>query len=241
MKTEVIQSNSRGHLNFGWLDTYHTFSFGEYHNPNRMNFGALRVVNDDLIEPNSMFPTHPHNNMEIITVVLEGCVEHQDNIGNKTTIRAGEIQVMSAGTGILHSEANPSATQELSLFQLWIYPKERDIEPYYSQRNFSNQLRIQDVWHELVAPHEQNGQLKINQDAYISLGAFSKANNQYNYRLNSITNGVFIMVIDGILNINNEKLGKRDAIMIHETDIVDFTVDGTTHLIVIEVPLLFEK
>ena len=130
MQTEIIRANTRGHFNFGWLDTYHTFSFGEYHNPQRQNFGALRVVNDDLIQPNSLFPTHPHNNMEIITILLSGTLEHTDSIGNKAQIQAGEIQVMSAGTGITHSEANPSATIPTSLLQIWIYPKVRDIVPH---------------------------------------------------------------------------------------------------------------
>lgn len=238
MKTEIINANSRGHLNFGWLDTYHTFSFGEYFNRQRMNFGVLRVLNDDTIAPKSMFPTHPHNNMEIITIILSGTVEHQDSMGNKTQIHAGEIQVMSAGSGILHSEANPSATEMLKLFQIWILPKTPNITPRYAQQNFNEKLSIKNIWHELVAPISNNDELTINQDAYIAMGKFENIGNSYQYNLKVAKNGVFIMLINGSIQINEQILQSRDAIMIQETDSINFQLlEQTAQIIAIEVPL----
>lgn len=236
MQTEIIRANTRGHFNFGWLGTYHTFSFGEYHNPQRQNFGALRVVNDDLIQPNSLFPTHPHNNMEIITILLSGTLEHTDSMGNKAQIQAGEIQVMSAGTGITHSEANPSTTIPTSLLQIWIYPKVRNIVPHYTQASFTLQLQQINQWQQLVAPQVTTNQLVINQDAFLYLGKFNLSIHQY--QLNLATNGVFLMVIDGAISINQNELAPRDAILITETGMIEFMViQQPATLLLIEVPL----
>ncbi len=239
MQTEIIRADTRGHFDFGWLNTYHTFSFGDYHNPERKNFGALRVVNDDLIHANSMFPTHPHNNMEIITIVLSGTLEHTDSLENKAQIQAGEIQVMSAGTGITHAEANPSATEPVSLFQIWIYPKVRDIVPHYTQASFTTKLQQLNQWQQLVSPQSaaQVHQLTINQDAFLSLGKFSAANHQY--QLNLATNGVFLMVIDGSIAINADILQARDAILISDIAVINFQVSDAASLLLIEVPLSF--
>lgn len=239
MKTEIIRANSRGHLNFGWLDTYHTFSFGEYFNRERMHFGALRVINDDYIKPDSMFPTHPHNNMEIITVVHNGIIEHQDSMGNWEKITAGEIQIMSAGAGITHSERNPSMTEMLNLFQIWIFPKHRDIKPRYEQKSFAQQLQTRNIWHTLISPDGKNDSLTINQDAFISLAQFDETTEHINYTLKIEGNGVFLMLIDGEIKINETALLPRDAIAISETKQITFTVTKNTRLIAIEVPMGF--
>jgi redox-sensitive bicupin YhaK (pirin superfamily) len=238
MKFEIIRAATRGHLNFGWLDTHHTFSFGEYYNPKRMHFGALRVLNDDYIEPNSMFPLHPHENMEIITLVLAGSVEHQDSLGNKTIITAGEIQVMSAGNGILHSEANPSSDEELNLFQIWIYPHVKNISPCYNQSNFNDKLALLNQWQLLVAPIVSEAELKICQDAYLYLGKFDNVSTNYTYSLNNAKHGVFMMVIEGELELNGQSLYARDAIMIQDIEIFSFRVNQASRLLLIEVPLL---
>lgn len=240
MKTEIIKANTRGHLNFGWLDTHHTFSFGEYFNRNRMNFGALRVINDDNIKPDSMFPTHPHDNMEIITLVHTGTIEHQDSMGNWEKITAGEIQVMSAGSGITHSERNPSTHEELTLFQIWIFPKLKNIKPRYDQKSFVEQLNTKNVWHTLISPDGKNDSLTINQDAFISLAQFD-ANNHQIYKLNEKNNGAFIMLIDGEIEIDGAILSTRDAIAISEASQIEFTVNQDTRLIVIEVPMIFAR
>lgn len=240
MKKAIIRAASRGHLNFGWLDTWHTFSFGEYYNRERMNFGALRVVNDDFIAAGGEFPPHPHNNMEIITVVLSGRVEHQDSLGNKEYIRAGEIQVMSAGSGIIHSEANPSTEEALSLFQIWIYPREQNLAPRYATRNFISQLeKLKNQWQLLVSPVQNSEQLMINQDAYLSLGEFDESSINHIYQLNSNTNGLFLMVIEGNIEIEDELLKTRDSIMVSDINQIKFSVKSKTRLLAIEVPMLF--
>jgi len=239
MKTEIIRANSRGHLNFGWLDTYHTFSFGEYFDRNRMNFGALRVINDDYIKPDSMFPTHPHNNMEIITIVHNGTIEHQDSMGNWEKITAGEIQVMSAGSGITHSERNPSISEMLSLFQIWIFPKHRDIKPRYDQKSFSERMQQKNIWHTLVTPDGNNDTLAINQDAFISMAQFDAGNAELSYQLQKSGNGIFIMLIDGEIEVSDTTLITRDAISISETEQIKFKALQNTRLVAIEVPLQF--
>lgn len=240
MKLDILRTNERGHLNFGWLDTYHSFSFGEYQNRKRMNFGALRVINDDTIAPQSMFPPHSHHDMEIITIVLAGSIEHQDSIGNKTIISAGEIQTMCAGSGIQHSEANPSYDEELRLFQIWIYPRQKKLPPSYAQRNFSQQLATLNQWHNLISPNADNKNiLQINQDAYLALGEFDIINQNFSYTLNNPEHGVLIMVISGELILAEQTLHERDAIMLTECSEINFTLTQTTRLLAIEVPLIF--
>ncbi len=238
MEKTIIRAESRGHVNFGWLDTWHTFSFGEYHNRERMHFGALRVVNDDFIAAGGKFPPHPHNNMEIITIVLSGKVEHQDSLGNKEYIKAGEIQIMSAGSGIVHSEANPSLEEALSLFQIWIYPREQNLAPRYATRNFISQLQtLKNQWQLLVSPLHNSEQLMINQDAYLSLGEFDDSTILHSYQLNSSTNGLFLMVVEGSIKIENELLEPRDAIMVVDAYKLQFKIEKRTRILAIEVPI----
>lgn len=241
MKIQLVPANSRGHLNFGWLDAHHTFSFGEYYNRNMMHFGALRVLNDDLIAPQSMFPLHPHNNMEIITVVLSGTIEHQDSMGNKAQVTAGEIQVMSAGSGIYHSEANPDDKIMLNSFQIWIMPKLRDITPRYDQQSFISQLNTHNCWHTIVTPDGRNATLMINQDAFLSLGNFDAAHpKKHTYTRQQTGNGIFLMVIEGSITLDNHQLNRRDAVMIEDSAQISFIANQDCRLLVIEVPMIFK-
>lgn len=165
---QVRNASDRGHANHGWLDTYHTFSFSTYHDPNHMRFRSLRVMNEDTVAPGQGFGTHPHNDMEIVTYVLEGALEHKDSLGNGEVLRPGEFQRMSAGTGITHSEFNPSDSEPVHLYQIWLFPERKGIEPSYEQKRFAeverhNQLRL------VASPNAENGSLRIHQDARIYL------------------------------------------------------------------------
>lgn len=237
MKTTIIRAQSRGNVNFGWLNAYHTFSFGEYFNRNRMGFGALRVVNDDFVKPQAGFPMHPHDNMEIITIVLNGTIEHRDSLNHHQQIVAGEIQVMSAGSGIIHSEANPSETEELNLFQIWIHPKMRNITPRYQQKSFIDILEHKNCWHTLVTADGREQSLMINQDALIAMADFDQS--VASYTLNNSANGVFLMVVAGGITLDDgTNLETRDAILISGVAQINFEIIKPAKLLLIEVPLV---
>lgn len=239
MKTIVHKAEDRGFANHGWLQANHSFSFASYYNPERMQFGALRVLNDDIIAPKMGFGTHPHDNMEIITIPLSGSLKHRDSMHNEwQSIEAGEVQIMSAGSGIQHSEINGSQDDYLSLFQIWIMPNKQGVEPRYDQKQFEikerhNQLQT------LVSSidEEQDGSLKIHQDALISRIDLDKGND-FKYQLKSNHHGVYIMTIHGDILVDNQKLETRDAIGISETK--DFIIKANEHseLLFIEVPIL---
>lgn len=237
MKYTIIHSNTRGHVDLGWLNSYHTFSFGQYFNRTRMGFGALRVVNDDWIKPGGGFPMHHHDNMEIITVVLKGIIEHQDNLNNHQQINAGEIQIMSAGTGIMHSEYNPSPTEELNLFQIWIHPKIRNVSPRYRQKSFVEILNKKNTWHTLITPEGENNSLIINQDAYLYLGEFDSGQTAEPYFSKQSRNGIFVMLIEGEALFNNIPLLARDAILFTEIQNLTCKIIKSAKIMVIEIPL----
>jgi hypothetical protein len=239
MHIDLLPATSRGHFDFGWLNTKHSFSFGEYQNPQRVNFGPLRVVNDDLIKPHGKFNLHPHRDMEIITIVLKGVIEHRDSLGNITQIKAGQIQVMTAGSGIQHSEANPLPDQDLELFQIWIHPRAKNLVPAYAERDFSQLLATSNCWHNLVAPFAQHDELVINQDAYLALTKLT-ANMLLNYVPHKLTNGVFFMLIDGDATIAKQNLSKRDALMITDSEgEIPILASTDCQVLAIEVPLSF--
>ncbi|MFW6309959.1 MAG: pirin family protein [Prolixibacteraceae bacterium] len=192
-----------------WLKARHSFSFANYHNPEKMHFGKLRVLNDDTIAPSRGFDVHPHQDMEIITIPLSGALKHGDNIGNEGVIKAGEVQVMSAGTGVWHSEFNASDEEELNLFQIWIFTDERGHTPHYDQKKFSPEGR-QDKWQLMVSPDGRDDSLWIHQNAFI-LQYASNTSDKINYKLNAEKNGVYFMLIDGSVEIENNALQKRDA------------------------------
>lgn len=239
MKTVFHKASSRGYANHGWLQSYHSFSFAGYYNSDRMNFGALRVFNDDIVTPMDGFGTHPHNNMEIISIPLIGALSHKDSMGNKKAITTGEVQVMSAGSGLTHSEFNDSELEKVNFFQLWIIPNKQNIIPKYEQKYFketerNNKLQI------LVSSVESNDEnsLKIQQDAQISRTTLNEGN-ILEYKLKSKSHGVYIMNIDGEIEIDTTKLNKRDAIGIWETTSIKIVAQKTSDILFVEVPMTF--
>ncbi|WP_299157360.1 pirin family protein [uncultured Tenacibaculum sp.] len=239
MKTILHRADSRGYVNHGWLESYHSFSFAGYYNSDRMNFGALRVFNDDIVEAKEGFGTHPHKNMEIISIPLLGALSHKDSMGNKKAITAGEVQVMSAGSGLTHSEFNDNELEKVNFFQLWIVPSEQNITPKYEQKYFketerNNKLQI------LVSSEnsKDDKSLKIQQDAQISRITLHK-NEALEYKLKSNNHGVYIMNIEGDIKIDNNILGKRDAIGIWETRSINIIAQRTSDILFVEVPMIF--
>jgi quercetin 2,3-dioxygenase len=210
MTTVLFRANERGHGDYGWLKTNYSFSFANWYNPHKMGFGALRVLNDDQIAPGQGFGMHSHQDMEIITIVLAGELEHKDSMGNVGSVGAGEIQIMSAGTGVDHSEYNPSDTQTLELFQLWIHPEKTGIAPRYGQKIIEKGTN--NKWQQIIGPIGSNGDmLQINQKGYISLLNIDEKN-EVVYNLFNSENCVYFMVIKGSVEIDGKILGERDAI-----------------------------
>lgn len=236
MKTVIHKSNSRGHANHGWLDTNHTFSFANYYNPERMHFGALRVLNDDFVEGGMGFGTHGHDNMEIISIPLSGDLEHKDSMGNTTVIKENDVQVMSAGSGVQHSEYNKNKDKKVNFLQIWVFPKERDIKPHYDQKTFKPEDRINKL-QLVVSPDKEGGSVQINQNAWFHLGTLKKGFNG-TYEMRNEKNGLYAFVIDGDVKLNSEALKKRDGIGISETDKVTITADTDAELLLMEIPMM---
>lgn len=234
MNAIVHTSNSRGFADHGWLQSYHSFSFANYYNPEKMGFKALRVINDDYIAPAQGFGTHPHQDMEIITVPLRGSLKHKDTMGNETVIQHGEVQLMSAGTGVFHSEYNNSPTEDVNMLQIWVLPKKKRIEPRYDQKKFEEADR-KNKFQIVVSPDGRENSVEINQDAFFFLSDLD-AGKSIDYKLNMNGNGIYVFVIDGELELNGTKLGKRDALGLDNFDKVTFNVKKDTKLLVIEVP-----
>lgn len=235
MKSIVHKANTRGHANHGWLDSYHTFSFAGYHDPTRVNFGLLRVLNDDVVKGGAGFGQHPHDNMEIISIPLRGALQHGDNTGGHGIIKSGEVQIMSAGSGIAHSERNASKTDDVNFLQIWVFPKVRNIEPKYDQKLFSEADRI-NKFQTIVSPEESLNSLWINQDAWFSLGNFSK-DYSAEYVLNKTGNGVYAFILEGDVTINGQKLSKRDGLGLWDTDRITLSAESEAQVLLIEVPM----
>ena len=237
MKTELHPAIERGYANHGWLDTFYSFSFSTYFNPAREQFGYLRVLNDDTIDGGGGFDLHPHNNMEIVTIMLEGALEHRDSMGNIQVINPGEVQVMSAGTGIYHAEYNHSETETVKLFQLWIFPREKGLKPRYDQKYFADK-DAENKLITLVTPDnaQQDNALWIHQDAYIStIRLISGGSVSYNVRIPG--NGVFVFVIDGNISVHENELTSRDAIAISDTESIQIQSVNNSRLLFIEIPM----
>ena len=237
MNTEFHSSASRGFADHGWLKAKHSFSFASWFNRYRMHFGALRVLNDDIVAPGMGFGKHPHDNMEIITIPLKGALKHEDSMGFSEVINAGEVQVMSAGTGIYHSEFNASQTDEINLFQLWIFPNQQEVEPRYQQMTY-DAAQMKDQFLQLVSPNPEDEGLWIHQNAWIHLIDMSE-NSQQNYTLKARGNGVYFMNIEGEKTIADQPLGLRDAIGVWDTDSITITAKAQGRLLLIEVPMQF--
>ena len=231
------KSTSRGHANHGWLNAHHSFSFANHYDPQRMHFGVLRVLNDDIVAPSMGFGTHPHDNMEIITIPLRGALRHKDNMGNQEVIHESEVQVMSAGTGITHSEFNANADQEVNLLQIWLYPKLRNIKPRYAQQSFKSEDRINEL-QTVVTPlgQEEGTAVGINQDAWFSLGTL-KSGIEKEYKVRLKTNGVYVFVIEGTVSINGQPLSKRDGLGIWDVEKLDIKAESDAEILVMDVPM----
>jgi redox-sensitive bicupin YhaK (pirin superfamily) len=235
MKKTLHKADTRGVAEHGWLNSRHTFSFAEYHDPERMQFGLLRVINDDVVQPGMGFGTHPHENMEIISIPLAGELRHQDSMGNTQVIKAGEVQIMSAGTGITHSEYNGSKSEIVSFLQIWVLPEERDIKPRYDQGLFSadeRQGRLQNI----VSPDQNDGGVRINQQAWFWLADFT-AGQSGAYTIKRAENGVYFFVLEGTIAVAGEQLERRDGLGIEDAQSVDFEVNEDCRLLVMDVPV----
>ena len=228
------QANTRGKADFGWLQSRHTFSFGQYFNPERIQFGALRVLNDDIVAPGMGFGTHPHDNMEIVSLPLKGDLAHKDSTGNTEVIKTGDVQIMSAGSGLTHSEFNHSQKEEVNFLQIWVLPKEKNIKPRYQQITFDEGER-QNQWQTVVAPDQEDA-LWINQDAWFSL-ANLEAGKSMEYHLHKGNSGVYLFVIEGEVTAAEQKLGRRDAVGIADAESFAIKADQAAKLLAIEVPM----
>ena len=235
MKSVFHQSDTRGHANHGWLDAHHTFSFANYQDRTRMHFGVLRVLNDDVIAAQKGFGMHPHDNMEIITIPLEGQIFHKDDMGNSEVIKHGDVQVMSAGTGIVHSEFN-NGDVPLKLLQIWVFPNKRNVKPRYQQITLDVKDRI-NQFQQVVSPNEQDAGVWIHQDAWFMLGNFEK-DKSLNYKINKAGNGVYAFIIKGSASINHQPLQTRDGFGIWEVEKLDIQIlEDHTEILLIEVPM----
>lgn len=239
MKIELHKSETRGRVDLGWLQSYHSFSFSSYFNPERMGFGSLRVINDDVIAPAKGFDTHPHRDMEIITILLSGALKHKDSMGNDFVIKKGEIQAMSAGTGIAHSEHNDSSIEDVSLLQIWVLPKKLGVKPSYSQKSFKQGLR-ENQFQLIVSPDGRNNSVEINQDAFFSLVKLSKGHSlTYDKYLKE--NGIYFFAIEGSVEIEGVTIHKRDGLGLEQGDQVSLVATEDTELLVMEVPMLINS
>jgi quercetin 2,3-dioxygenase len=235
MNTVLFKAADRGTADYGWLKPNYYFSFSQYHNPAKVHFGLLRVLNDDFIGGGGLFPTHPHDNMEIVTIPFSGALQHKDSTGGHGIIKAGDVQIMSAGSGVQHSEANASATEPATLFQIWVFPKERNITPRYDQRTFATEERV-NKWQTVVSPIEADNALWINQDAKFSLTTL-QAGKTMDYTNAFTGNGVFLVAINGTVQVGNITLGKRDAVGISGVNNFTITATEDAELLAIEIPM----
>ena len=235
MKTLLFKAADRGTADYGWLKPNYYFSFAQYHNAAKTHFGLLRVLNDDFIGGGGAFSKHPHDNMEIVTIPFTGALKHKDSTGGEGVIKAGDVQIMSAGSGVQHSEANESATDPVTLFQVWIFPKERNITPRYGQKNFDVTERA-NKWQTVVSPLDADNALWINQNARFSLSNLD-AGKEITYTNAFKNNGIFLVVINGSVTVNGEQLNKRDALGISETESFSIIASENAELLAIEIPM----
>lgn len=237
MKKILHPSSTRGKADYGWLKANYSFSFANYFDPNRLQFGLLRVLNDDTIAPAMGFGKHPHQNMEIVTIPQFGGVRHKDSMGNEGVVSAGEIQVMSAGSGVEHSEVNASPSESLKLFQIWIFPEAQNVTPRYDQKRIADLLTPNKI-NTVIKPFTEasEGELWIHQQAYFNVGEFTEQT-ETTYTLKQPEHGVYLMVIEGHATVDNETLNTRDAIGLWDTSEVSISVAQGTRLLLIEVPM----
>lgn len=235
MSNIIVRANERGNADHGWLNAKHTFSFAGYYNPERVHFGMLRVFNDDIVAPGMGFGMHPHDNMEIVTIPIQGELEHKDSEGHHGVITQGEVQVMSAGSGLEHSEFNHSKENEVNLMQIWVFPRERDIKPRYDQKAFDEEGR-KNKFQVVASPEKDNGSLWLNQNVYFNLGNFDNGTTaKYERKLKN--NGLWIFIIEGEAEVNGEKLERRDSMGITDEDAAEFKFSKDSKILIIDVPM----
>ena len=237
MKKIFHSASSRGTADHGWLKAKHSFSFANYYDSERIQFGALRVLNDDIIAPGMGFGTHPHDNMEIITIPLKGDLEHKDSMGNVGAINEGEIQVMSAGTGVYHSEYNKNSDKPINLLQLWVMPKKRNVEPRYDQKSV-RELKKNNSFYQVLSPNEDDDGMWIHQDAWFHLGDFDRVT-ETEYLTKKEGNGVYVFVIGGAIKVGDQLINKRDALGVWEVDKISFLAQPHSKVLLVEVPMSF--
>lgn len=235
MNTVLHKAQTRGHANHGWLDTHHTFSFAHYYDPTRVNFGQLRVLNDDFVDGGMGFGTHPHDNMEIISIPLVGDLEHKDSMGNVAVIKQNDVQIMSAGTGIYHSEYNKNKDKKVNFLQIWVFPKQRNITPRYDQITFKPEDRVNKL-QQIVSPSKTDDGVWINQDAWFHLGNLKKGF-ETEYKIKQAGNGVYVFVVEGDVSINQQKLNKRDGFGVWDTEKISIAADSDAEVLLIDVPM----
>ena len=235
MKTILHKAATRGHANHGWLDSHHTFSFANYYNPERVHFGALRVLNDDVVHPTKGFGTHPHDNMEVISIPLSGDLEHKDSMGNVAVIKEGDIQVMSVGTGIFHSEYNKNDDRDAKFLQIWLFPNEKSVEPRYDQISMKDVAK-QNEFYQVLSPNADDQGVWVHQDAWFHLGDFDKGVKS-TYQLNKKDNGVYAFVLEGSVTINGQELNKRDGYGLWDLDKIELEANSNAKVLLMEVPM----
>lgn len=235
MKSVLHKANTRGGADHGWLKSQHSFSFANYYNPERMNFGVLRVLNDDVVAESQGFGTHPHDNMEIISIPLEGDLEHKDSMGNTSVIKEGDVQAMSAGTGIFHSEFNKNNDKLVKFLQIWVFPREREVTPRYDQVTLTD-IETENRFYQVLSPNPDDQGVWIHQDAWFHLGKF-EAGKEDTYEIKKKGNGVYAFVIDGDVTIGEQALNKRDAYGVWDTEKITVKADSDAKVLLIDVPM----
>jgi len=240
MKNIILHpAASRGNANHGWLNAYHTFSFASYHNPERHHFGVLRVLNDDTIAAGMGFGTHPHDNMEIITIPLEGDLAHKDSMGNSAVIKNGDVQVMSAGTGIQHSEFNPNPDKQTKLLQIWIFPNKKNVTPRYEQLTL-NETDRHNKLQQILSPNPDDDGVWIHQDAWFHLGKFDSGKT-VNYQLKKEGNGLYAFILKGDVVIDGQELHARDGLGITDFSELNITANSDAEFLLMEVPMQLQQ
>lgn len=236
MKTILHKADTRGYANHGWLDSYHTFSFAGYHHPERNHFGALRVLNDDTVAGGMGFDTHPHDNMEIISIPTSGDLEHFDDMGNRQIIRQGDVQVMSAGTGIQHGEKNKNKDMPVKFFQIWVFPDKKNVTPRYDQKTFTDDEKHNNLLTVVSPMGTADGGVQIHQQAWFSMGNFDK-DFTTTYQLKNKQNGVYAFIIEGEVIVNDEKLNRRDGLGITGFDTLSIKANSNAEVLLMEIPV----
>lgn len=241
MKNSVLhKADSRGHADHGWLNSYHSFSFAGYYDPERLNFGVLRVLNDDTVSAGMGFGKHPHDNMEIISIPLEGDLEHEDSIGNKTVIKQGDIQVMSAGTGVAHSEYNKNKDKPVKFLQIWIFPNKKNVTPRYDQITLNTE-DSKNKLQQILSPEKNDAGVWIHQDAWFNIGKLEK-NTEVNYSLHKKGNGVYFFILKGDIKVNDQLLNERDGFGVWENERFNINAESeNAEILIMEIPMVLSQ